>query len=168
MPVSQHETALSRGRLPSYLCRQVHQLISVLLDQRTRGGITKNQLCLLSPGILYHFIARNHNRSSSHLLNSLLNALYYHFYSFDMYIQPTVVFNYSPLMDPVAELPATEFYELAGFWPGQFAEVSENLVLIPDQIICPMTYCTVSKQLALFVFYLCYGRRQISGMMWLK
>jgi hypothetical protein len=54
-------------------------------------------------------------------------------------------------MDPVAELPATEFYELAGFWPGQFVEVSENLVLIPDRIICPMTYCTASKQLALFV-----------------
>ena len=147
MPVSQDETALSRGRLPSYLRRQVHQLISVLLDQRARRGITENQLCLLSPGILYHFIARNHNRSSSLLLNSLLNALYYHFYSFDMYVRPTVVFNDPPLMDPVAELPATEFYELAGFWPGQFVEVSDNLVLIPDQIICPMTCCTASKQL---------------------
>jgi hypothetical protein len=70
MPVSQDETTLSRGRLPSYLCRQVHQLMSVLLHQRAGRGQRNNQLCLLSPGILYYFIARNHNRSSSLLLNS--------------------------------------------------------------------------------------------------
>ncbi len=56
-----------------------------------------------------------------------------------------------PLVDPVVELPATEFYKLAGFWPGQFVEVSDNLVLFPDRIICPTTCCTASKQLALFV-----------------
>jgi hypothetical protein len=49
-------------------------------------------------------------------------------------------------------LPATEFYELTGFWPGRFVEVLENRALIPDRIICPMTCCTASKQLALFVF----------------
>jgi hypothetical protein len=30
-------------------------------------------------------------------------------------------------------------------------EVSDNLVLIPDRIICPMTCCTASKQLVLYV-----------------
>jgi hypothetical protein len=53
-------------------------------------------------------------------------------------------------VDPVAALPATEFYRLAG-WLGQFVEVSDNLVLIPDRFICPTTPCTASKQLALFV-----------------
>jgi hypothetical protein len=86
MPVSQDETANSRGWLSLYLHHQVHQLISVLLDQRARRGRTNNQLCLLSPRILCYVISRNCNRSSSLLLNSLLNAFYYHFYSFDMYI----------------------------------------------------------------------------------
>ena len=60
-----------------------------------------------------------------------------------------MLFNDPQLLDPVAELPATEFYKLAGFRPGQFVEVSDNLVLIPDWIICPTTRCTVLKQLVL-------------------
>jgi len=68
MPVSQDKTALSRGWLPLYLHHQVHQLISVLLDQRARRGRTNNQLCLLSPRILCYAISRNCNRSSSLLL----------------------------------------------------------------------------------------------------
>jgi hypothetical protein len=34
MPVSQQETTLSTGHIPSYLWHQYHQLIALLLDQR--------------------------------------------------------------------------------------------------------------------------------------
>ena len=40
---------------------------------------------------------------------------------------------------------------MCGFWPGQFKEISYNLLLIPDTIVCSRTRCTAPKQLAIFV-----------------
>ncbi len=68
-----------------------------------------------------------------------------------MVVCPTVLYHAPPVTDPVAELPSSEFYELSGFWPGQFLEISDNLLLLPQQIVCPISRCTASKQLALFL-----------------
>jgi hypothetical protein len=110
---------------------------------------------MLSPQILIYHMQFNRHCGSNLLLSSIFQSLINHYYSFDMFIRPTVLFHAPPLVDPVAELPSSEFYELSGFWPGQFLEISENLLLIPEQIICPVTRCKASKQLALFVL-LCH------------
>jgi hypothetical protein len=75
-----------------------------------------------------------------------------------MYRRPSFLFDQLPLEDPLAELMATEFYELRGVWPGQFHEIVDNLTLIPGRIICPSRRCTASKELAIFIM-LCHWRK---------
>jgi hypothetical protein len=66
-----------------------------------------------------------------------------------MYIRPTALFDLPPLTDPVNESLSAEFYELSGFWPGQFIEIVDHLVLIPETIICPTKCCTASRQVSI-------------------
>jgi hypothetical protein len=142
MPVSQHETTLSRGRIPPYLHRHFNDLLGLLLDSCSRRGQTNSRLLMLSPHILIHHMQFNQRRSSNVLLSSLFQSLLQHYYSFDMFVHHTVVFHAPPVTDPVAELPSSDFYELSGFWPGQFMEISDNLLLLPQQIVCPISRCT--------------------------
>jgi hypothetical protein len=73
---------------------------------------------LLSPWLIHQFYIRNSQQSSSLLLNSLFNAVYHHYYSYDMNIRPTILFGDPPMANPVEELPAATFVQLTGFWPG--------------------------------------------------
>ena len=155
MPVSQAETALSRGRIPSYLRRQFHILISLLLDRRARRSRLFSRLSLSSPQMLRIVVQYNRQRSTSRLLSSLFMSLFHHYYSYDMYVRPTVLFNVLPLDEPINELPSSEFYELSGFWPGQLKEILENLTLIPERIVCPITRCAASKEVSIFLL-LCH------------
>jgi len=106
---------------------------------------------LFSPQLFPVVMQYHSQRSTSHLLHSLFMSLYHHYYLYNMYIRPTVLFDQLPLEDPIAELLPTEFYELCGFWPGQFCEVVDNLSLLPDTITCPITQCAASKDLAFFL-----------------
>jgi hypothetical protein len=56
-----------------------------------------------------------------------------------MNIRPTILFGDPPMVNPVEELPAATFVQLTGFWPGQFEEIVDNLLLLPDIIVCPVT-----------------------------
>jgi hypothetical protein len=67
-----------------------------------------------------------------------------------MNVRPTILFHDPPMENPVEELPAATFFQLTGFWPGQFEEAINNLLLLPDTIACPATLSTSSKQLAFF------------------
>jgi hypothetical protein len=87
-----------------------------------------------------------------------------------MFIRPTVLFEIPPLQDPIAELPASEFYKLCGFWPGQFEEIANNLLLIPDQIVCSTTRCSASKHVAVFLMLCRWNKadnwEDVSRIMW--
>jgi hypothetical protein len=115
MPVTQDDSALSRGRIPSYLHRQANFLLSLLLEDRARRSRMLTRLLLLSRDKLFFYMKYNRRRSLTILLNSLMQALHYHYTSYDMVVRPTVLFNQPPLSDPIAELPSTEFYEMSGF-----------------------------------------------------
>jgi hypothetical protein len=99
-----------------------------------------------------------HQRLSSHLLHSLLMSLYNHYYSYDMYIRPTVLFDLPPVTDPDNELLPSEFYELSGFWPGQFIEIVDHLILSSEIIICPTTSCTAFRQVSIFLMLQCWKK----------
>jgi len=151
MPVPQHETALSRGRIPPHLRRHFNDLLGLLLESCSCKGRTNSRILILSPQILIHHMPFNQRRSSNVLLSSLFQSLLQHYFSFDMFNRHTVLFHAPPVTDPVAELPSSEFYELSGFRPGRFQEISDNLLLLPQHIFCPISRCTASKQLALFL-----------------
>ncbi len=118
MPVSQDETALSRGRLPSYVRRQALHLLSLLLSNKVTSSRNRTRLCMVSPRLLFLHAMYNCHRSTSLLISTIFWAIYEHFYSFDMFVRPTALFHQPPLLDPVAELPSSEFYKMCGFWPG--------------------------------------------------
>jgi len=84
------------------------------------------------------------------LLNNYCQPASINYYSYDMNVRPTMFYDDPPLQNPVEELPSTMFHQLSGFWPGQFDEIVRNLVLIPDQIVCPTTRCRLSKHLQFF------------------
>jgi hypothetical protein len=91
MPVSQQETTLSTGHIPSYLWHQYHQLIALLLDQRAWHSWMLSHLCYFCPQLLPVIMQYSNHRSTSHLLHSLFMSLYH--YSYDVYIRPTVLFD---------------------------------------------------------------------------
>ncbi len=68
-----------------------------------------------------------------------------------MNIRPTILFGDPPMANPVEELPAATFVQLTGFWPGKFEEIVNNLLLLPDIIVCPATQSTSLKQLTIFL-----------------
>ena len=150
MPVSQHETALSRGRLPTYMRRHVHHLVGLLLGRRNSRARNISRFRLLPPQYVLSFMSTLLRGRRSDLLSSLYSTLYFHYYSYDMFVRPTILFQDPPLQNPVEEIPSATFYQVTGFWPGQFKEIVENLTLIPDRIVCQMTRCSSSKQVTLF------------------
>jgi len=91
---------------------------------------------LISPQLLFSFQSRNSQRSGSLLLSMLFDTVYHNYTSCNMNVWPT---------------PAATFFQLMDFWPGQCEEVIDNLLLLPDAIVCAATYSTSSKQLAIFL-----------------
>jgi hypothetical protein len=65
MPVSQHESAQSRGRLPSYLHHQADHLLSLLLEQRAQRGRMATRISLMTPQLMHSLLMRHHHRSSN-------------------------------------------------------------------------------------------------------
>jgi hypothetical protein len=92
-----------------------------------------------------------HRRRHREMVTSLFNMLHNHYTSYDMVMRPTVLFRNPPMANPVDELTSYNFYHFSGFWPDQFTEICENLMLIPDVIICERTRCSARKDLALFL-----------------
>jgi hypothetical protein len=68
-----------------------------------------------------------------------------------MVLRPTTLFREPPVVNPLQEYSSHRFYQLCGFWPDQFTEVIDNLLLIPDIIVCDRSRCSTSKTLALFI-----------------
>jgi len=53
--------------------------------------------------------------------------------------------------NPVDEFSFYGFYQECGFWPSQFQEVIDNLILLPDIIVCQRTRVRATKSLAIFL-----------------
>ena len=70
----------------------------------------------------------------------LLDTVYHHHTSYDMNVRPTILFRDAPMENPVEELPAAIFYQLTGFWPGQFEEIINNLLVLPDTFVCNLEH----------------------------
>lgn len=85
---------------------------------------------------MHSLLMHHHHHSSNPLITSLP-----HFYAYDMNLRPTIIYDDPPLENPVEELPSATFHQLYGFWPGQFEEIVSNLVLVPDQVVCPSIRC---------------------------
>jgi hypothetical protein len=154
MPVSENETAMSRGRVPSYLRRQMSQFMSSLLCRRRR--FAEAQLVLLQRNGSFSsfqiaFFSQYNRRRQRQLLCDMMSMLYYHYISYDMVHRPVTLFQQQPVENPMEEFSCHCFYQLCGFWPDQFEEVSNNLLLIPERINCNRTRCSATKSLALFV-----------------
>jgi hypothetical protein len=85
------------------------------------------------------------------MISSLFVVMHNHYTSYDMVVRPTVLFRDPPMANPIEELTPYHFYQNSGFWPDQFLEIPQNLLLIPDVIVCDRTRCSARKELALFV-----------------
>jgi hypothetical protein len=93
MVVTEHETALLRGRIPTYLCLCFLQLHILLLEHSSRNN--RDDLWLVNAGVgasfcNCFFIRRQSRRHQMQLLNQLLVTMYNHVCSYDMSCRPTV------------------------------------------------------------------------------
>jgi hypothetical protein len=70
------------------------------------------------------------------MIASLFTMMHNHYISYDMAIRPSALFRDPPMANPVEELTTYNFCQNSGCWPDKFSEISENLTLIPDIIIC--------------------------------
>jgi hypothetical protein len=77
--------------------------------------------------------------------------LYYQQTSYDIVLRPTTLFGEPAVINPLQEYSSHRFYQLTGFWPDQFVETADNLLFIPDVMVCDRTRCSASKTLTLFV-----------------
>jgi len=150
MPVSENESAKTRGRVPSYLRRQMSQFMSLLLCRRQNSAEAQHIL-LQSNGSFSSFQIAFFSRYSCHyqwqLLCDMMFLLYYHYISCDMVNRPVTLFQQQPVENPLEEFSCHHFHQLCGFWPDQFEEVSNNLL----RISCNRTRHSAMKSLALFV-----------------
>jgi hypothetical protein len=153
MPVSEQESAMSGGRISTYMQRSMGDLISIILTSSTRSGGRHQELLhqrITSSLKLSFFQRRCKSRQHQHLYEMFM-VMYHHYTSYDMVVRPTVLFPDPPVEDPLQEFSTYHFYQLCGFWPEQLTEVVNNLVLIPDRIICEKTRCSSTKYLAIFL-----------------
>lgn len=65
MAVTQEETALSRGRIPSHLRRQFQQILCMFLNVRGRRSRLNARLSLISPELLRFFLLYSRQKSTS-------------------------------------------------------------------------------------------------------
>ena len=94
MPVSENETALSRGRVPTYMRRQLNDLMAVLLrSNSSRLRVATLTFFLFDEDILVHL----HRRRRRHrdIISSLFMVMQNHYTSYDMVVRPTVLFSRS-------------------------------------------------------------------------
>ncbi len=125
MPVSQHKTTLSNGRLPTYMRHHVHHLVDLLLGRRSRRASNIGRLSLLSPQYIQRFMPMSLHSWRSDRLS----------YSYDKFVRLKILFQGPSLQNPVEEIPSAKFYQVTGFWPRQFEEwIVENLKLIPERM----------------------------------
>jgi hypothetical protein len=150
MPASENETALSRGRAPTYMRHQLVDLLAVMLQSNSFRNRNYMLLSSLNDEDICHHIHRCRKRHCK-MVTSLFNMLHNHYTSHDMVMRPTVLFRNPPMANLVDELTSYNFYHFSGFWPDQFTKICENLILIPDVIICERTRCSTRKDLALFL-----------------
>ncbi len=150
MPVSENETALSRGRVPTYMRCQLLDLLGIMLQSNSFHNRNYMLLSSLDDEDICHHI-HCHRRRHRKMVTSLFNMLHNHYTSYDMVMRPAVLFRNPPMANPVDELTSYNFYHFSGFWPDQFIEICKNLILIPDVIICECTRCSARKDLALFL-----------------
>jgi len=147
MPVSEDETALTRGRIPCYMRRQIFELMSTAMDRTSQRSCLR--LFLNHPGLLSRH--RRSRRRNRRLLEDIYGLLYYHYTSYDMVVRPTILFEGFPVQNPVDEFSSYGFYQECGFWPSQLQEVIDNLILLPDNIVCQRTRVRATKSLAIFL-----------------
>lgn len=115
MPVSENETALSRGRVPTYMRRQLNDLMAVLLrTNSSRLQVATLTFFLFDEDILVHL----HRRRRRHrdMISSLFMVMQNHYTSYDMVVRPTVLFRDPPIVNPIEELTPYRFYQNSGFW----------------------------------------------------
>jgi hypothetical protein len=67
-----------------------------------------------------------------------------------MVVRPTILFEGFPVQNHVDEFSSFDFYQECGFWPSQF-EVIDNLILLPDNIVCQRTRVRATKSLTIFL-----------------
>jgi len=70
------------------------------------------------------------------LLEDIYGLLYYYYTSYDMVVRPTILFEGFPVQNPVDKFSSYGFYQECGFWHSPFQEVIDNLILLPDNIVC--------------------------------
>lgn len=88
-----------------------------------------------------------HMSQAADKLNCLLLN---HYMSYDKISRAAPTFILPPIEHPTEQLTSLRFYQLTGFWPVQFEEVSRELVLLPEHVKCKIRV-TASRNLALFV-----------------
>ncbi len=80
----------------------------------------------------------------------LQRLLIQHYLSYDKLSRAAPTYLLPPIESPLLQLTSLRFYQLSGFWPVQFSEVANEMVLIPERIVCK-NRVTASKELALFI-----------------
>ncbi len=117
--------------MPTYLRRQLIDLLAVMLQSNA---------------------SRNRHRSRHRMINSsLFMVMHNHYTSYDMVMRLMVLFRNPPMANPMEELTSYNFYHYYGFWPDQFIEICNNLILIPNVVIFDHTRCSARKKLALLL-----------------
>jgi hypothetical protein len=68
-----------------------------------------------------------------------------------MVVWPTTLFEGSLVQNPVDEFSSYGFDQECGIWPFQLLEVIDNLILLPDNIVCHRPRVRATKSLAFFL-----------------
>ena len=107
-----------------------------------------------------------HKRNSMSIETCLFKLFNSRYYSYDKNTRPTKSYDLPPLSqhDMFNEFTSHDFYYVSGFWPDQFDEIVENMILIPDKIVHKKLKLVVIRK-HLSSYSLEYGINLTHGMM---
>jgi hypothetical protein len=161
MPVSQDEMVLSRGRLPSYVCRQSLHLLGLLLGSEATISRNHTRLCMVSPRLLFLYAMYNCHRSTSLLISTIFQAFYEHFHVF--IVRPTALFQRLHCLFQWQSCHHLSSMRCVACGHSSSRKLVTTSYIL-ERIVCPRPCCMVPKQLTIFVMQ-GIGRRQTCGKM---
>ena len=144
---NENDTITTRGRIPTHEVHLFRKMLNSLL-------INKRKKQLLCRRLGYKY-AKMRTRNYESMENYLFELFNNHHYSYDKNTRPKKHYTLPPLNrhDIFNEFTSHDFYYLSGFWPDQFNEIVNAMVLIPDKIINVKNGHCSSKKVAFFLMF---------------
>ena len=144
--VTEDDTAITRGRIPPHDFN-IQMEMSKYVASRIVPKLKMRRL-LRRVRLPYRILKK---LSGHELYMEISTAIHNHYYSYNKLSRPVPNYDRDKMEEPWVELNEYIFFESFGYYKGQFIEIINNLVLLPDKIEAYGSRATAPTPMALCI-----------------